>query len=98
MIVQVHQAIEIDYTNHKGVRSIRKIVPFGMEFTKNEWHTEEQWLIHAFDLDKHAERTFALNGIHSSKPHKVLRELTPEEYEAKVAAGKKITFAKGGAH
>lgn len=31
----------------------------------------------------------------SSKP---LRELTPEEYEAKVAAGPKITFAKGGEH
>lgn len=27
-----------------------------------------------------------------------LRELTPEEYEAKVAAGKKIKLAKGGAH
>lgn len=25
-----------------------------------------------------------------------VRELTPEEYEAKVAAGKKVTFAKGG--
>lgn len=27
-----------------------------------------------------------------------LRELTPEEYEAKVAAGKKIKLAPGGAH
>jgi hypothetical protein len=29
---------------------------------------------------------------------KPLRELTPEEYEAKVAAGKKIKLAEGGEH
>jgi predicted DNA-binding transcriptional regulator YafY len=62
--------VVIDYTNWKGVRSFRRIVPkpHGMEFRSSSFHIEKQWLIEAFDLDKREYRTFALKDIHSWTP------------------------------
>lgn len=57
--------VEIDYTNWKGERSIRKIVPRQLFEGKNEWHPELQWLVLALDLDKQADRNFAMKDIHS---------------------------------
>jgi hypothetical protein len=55
---------EMDYTNHKGVRSTRHLVPKVLCFGSNTWHPEPQWLLEAYDTDKHTVRTFALNGFH----------------------------------
>lgn len=61
-----HQ-IEIDYTNHRGDRRLRKIIPVGsLMFTSNQWHTTEQWLFNAIDGDSGEVKTFALSGINSS--------------------------------
>lgn len=56
--------IIIDYTNWRGERSLRRILPMGIEFQNNEWHPEMQWMIEAIDLDKNEFRCFALVGIH----------------------------------
>lgn len=61
--------VRIDYTNWRGVRRIRRVVPVKFEFGSNEWHPEPQWLMEARDLDIEEEgvnslRTFALKGIH----------------------------------
>lgn len=58
-------AVSIQYTNWKGVQSIRRIMPIKMFYESNEFHTEKQWLLLAYDLDKGAERTFAVKDIHS---------------------------------
>lgn len=56
--------IDIDYTNHRGERSLRRIRPQSIEWGSTEWHPEKQWLLHAYDLDKAVWRTFALRDVH----------------------------------
>lgn len=56
---------KIDYTNWKGERTTRLIIPFDIEFGSNEWHQEKQWLLKAFDIEKDDMRTFAMKNIHS---------------------------------
>ena len=53
----------INYTNYKGVRSERRIVPRIVWWGSTEYHPTEQWLLDAFDVDKGVERTFALEDI-----------------------------------
>lgn len=60
--------VEIDYTNWKNERSVRRIVPINVYFGSNQYHPEQQWLLEATDLDKNAPRTFAMKDIHSWKP------------------------------
>lgn len=60
--------VSIDYTNYRGERSNRTILPVRVYWGSNEWHTEEQWLLEAHDLEKQALRHFALKDIHSWLP------------------------------
>jgi predicted DNA-binding transcriptional regulator YafY len=57
--------VEIDYTNWRGQRSKRKIIPMSISFENNEWHPDTQWLLEATDVEKGEIRTFALANIHS---------------------------------
>lgn len=57
----------IDYTNHRGERAERQIIPIRIFFSYTDWHPEEQWLLAAWDVDKKADRLFALKNIHSWK-------------------------------
>jgi predicted DNA-binding transcriptional regulator YafY len=61
------QSVIIDYTNYRGERSLRRIIPKGIRFASSEFHPGEQWLLDAYDLDKQADRTFALKDIHGWK-------------------------------
>jgi predicted DNA-binding transcriptional regulator YafY len=67
-------SVFIDYTNYRGERSVRLVVPQGIIWASNEWHPEEQWLLRAYDLGKDAERYFAMSSIHSWR--------TPVEHRA----------------
>lgn len=55
--------IEIIYTNHRGITDKRTIIPGMMWFGSTEWHPEPQWLIKAWDVEKQAERDFALKDF-----------------------------------
>lgn len=55
--------IKILYTNYRGETSERNIIPKEIIFSATEWHPEEQWLLVADDLDKKAERSFAMKDI-----------------------------------
>lgn len=61
----MQQVVKIDYTNWRGERSERRIVPMRMEWGQNKWHKEPQWLLHALDVDKRESRIFAMADIHS---------------------------------
>ena len=37
--------------------------PRGIYWGSNEWHPEWQWLLKAYDIDKQADRDFAMTGI-----------------------------------
>lgn len=61
--------LEIDVTNHRGVRATRIIQPLrrSMWFGSTPHHPEPQWFMHAWDIDKEAERDFPWKNIHSIK-------------------------------
>ena len=60
-------AVQIDYTNHRGERAWRKILPHSISFDVSAWHNGYQWLLLAYDCDKNAEREFAMSSIHEWK-------------------------------
>lgn len=55
--------LTVRYTNYRGETSVRDIVPLGIRFGSNQWHTERQWLLRAFDMDKCEEREFAMRDM-----------------------------------
>ena len=57
--------VVINYTNWKGVTAFRRIIPKKIFFGSTEWHKEEQWLLEAYDVDKNADRSFAVKDIKS---------------------------------
>lgn len=54
-------AVQMTYKNWRGEVAIRKIIPISIRYGKTEWHPEMGWLLLAFDVDKQAEREFALS-------------------------------------
>ena len=56
--------VVIRYTNYRAETSIRRVVPIRIRFASSEWHPAEQWIMDAFDLDRQAERSFALADVH----------------------------------
>ena len=62
------EIVEIDYTNWRGERRKRLVIPLSWTFAANEWHKTPQWLMRAIDMDTTGEKTFAMSGIHSWKP------------------------------
>lgn len=59
------EVIKIVYTNYRGETAIRQIIPKRIWFGSTDWHPEPQWLLDAYDMDKEAERTFAVLDIKS---------------------------------
>jgi hypothetical protein len=55
--------LELPYKNWRGEVSTRKIQPIRLEFGSTSWHTEPQWLLIAWDIEKEAERSFALKDF-----------------------------------
>ena len=51
------------YKNWRGETAERHIIPLRVWFGGTEWHKESQWLLRAKDMDKDAERDFALKDI-----------------------------------
>ncbi len=59
----IKQQVTIVYTNWKGEKSKRHIIPKKIYFGSTSWHPEEQWLLLAFDIDKQEDRNFAIKDI-----------------------------------
>ena len=59
------EEVVIDYTNWRGIRSERKIVPKRITFGSTEHHPDPQWLLMAEDVEKGVDRSFAMSCIHS---------------------------------
>jgi hypothetical protein len=55
--------VSFTYTNWKGKTSERKAKMEYVYWGSNEWHTEKQWLVCGYDLDKKDLRTYALKDI-----------------------------------
>jgi len=61
-------SVTIDYTNHRGERAKRRVLPLSWRFGTTKWHPVEQWLMTAHDLDTDVEREFTVAEIHSWTP------------------------------
>jgi len=57
------QMIRILYKNYKGEVAYRTIIPKSIDFITTKWHPEEQWILTAFDIDRNADRGFAIADI-----------------------------------
>ena len=54
----------LTYTNHRGETGVRRIIPLAAPWWgQTDWHPEPQWLLRAFDVDRQAEREFALKNF-----------------------------------
>ncbi|MDE2095729.1 MAG: hypothetical protein KGL39_00600 [Patescibacteria group bacterium] len=63
------QQLRILYTNWKGETGWQLIQPpFHIHFASNDFHTEKQWLLDAFDVERQARRSFTLRGVHRWDP------------------------------
>jgi predicted DNA-binding transcriptional regulator YafY len=59
------KTVTINYTNYRGVTADRNIVPKGIFFGTTKFHTQKQWMLHAYDVAKQDYRDFALRDIHN---------------------------------
>ena len=57
------QVVSLVYTNYRGETAVRQVLPKRIWFGKTDWHPEEQWLLDAFDIEKQADRSFAIKDI-----------------------------------
>lgn len=55
--------LKFEYVNWEGKRAIRTVMPKKLWYGSTKWHPEEGWLLKAHDLDKDAERDFAVEDI-----------------------------------
>ena len=61
--MEENKKVKILYTNWKGETKYRNIIPKSIEFKSTEWHKQEQWIMNALDVDKNADRAFAIKDI-----------------------------------
>lgn len=57
------EPVTFGYVNYRGQSSVRNAIPRGLRWGSTEWHKEPGWLLRAWDIDKKAEREFALADI-----------------------------------
>lgn len=63
MSIEPNKQVRILYTNYRGEKGYRNIIPEKIWFGATEWHPEEQWLLDAHDAEKDALRNFAMKDI-----------------------------------
>lgn len=59
------KAIWIDYTNHRGERRWRAIIPQDLRYGVTPHHLKPMWILYAWDVEKKDHRDFSLLDIHS---------------------------------
>ena len=57
------QPVRLNYTNWRGETAERTILPLRIWYGATDWHPEPQWLLTAMDVEKGAERDFALKDF-----------------------------------
>jgi len=64
------EVVVIDYTNWRGERRHRRIIPQyrGLVFWQSDHHPGTQWLLSAVDCEDNKIKQFAMKGIHSWEP------------------------------
>ena len=63
MLQNTHSVLNVQYKNHRGEVTERRIVPQGITFRSTPYHKETQWILEAFDLAKKEARSFAMKDF-----------------------------------
>lgn len=82
--------VSLNYTNYRGETSLRTIIPKSIRCGTSEWHPEAQLLLTAFDVDKQAEREFAMKDFAGEKLMKLLLLVAGLVTPAQVAAHERL--------
>lgn len=69
-IISDQEIVSIVYTNYRGETAVRHVIPRKIWFGGTDWHHKKQWLLDAYDIDKKADRSFAMKDIGSWSPVK----------------------------
>lgn len=59
----IDKAVTVLYTNWRGETAERIIKPIEVYWGSTEWHSEEQWLLRVWDVERNAERCYAMKDI-----------------------------------
>ena len=51
------------YKNWEGKTAVRKVQPIKIWYGHTQWHPKDCWLLKAVDVEKDAERDFAVKDI-----------------------------------
>jgi hypothetical protein len=62
-IISEGNIIEFSNANWRGEKGYRKVRVVSLAWGSTEYHPEDQWLLVGFDLDKQAERIFAMKDM-----------------------------------
>lgn len=73
---KINIGVQCLYKNWKGVTAIRRLIPESIRFGRSPFHTEDQWLLLATDVDKGEKREFAMKDISDWIP--IILESHPE--------------------
>lgn len=66
VVINLGMETTFTYTNYKGEKRIRKIVPLRLYFgVALPYYDTPQWLLEGYDLVKQGRRVFALNNINT---------------------------------
>lgn len=60
--------VDIDYTNWRGERRTRPVLPLRLAFQSSHYHPHTQWVLIALDLEDFKEKEFTLKDIHEWFP------------------------------
>ena len=63
MSTEYTPTLQFEYKNWLCKVNKRKVIPYEVWYGITEFHKKEQWLLRAFDVNKNAERNFALKDI-----------------------------------
>ena len=56
-------SLTFKYKNWQGETAVRRVIPIKFWYGHTEFHKKDQWLLKALDVDKNAERDFAVKDI-----------------------------------
>lgn len=56
-------ALKFTYKNWEGETKDREVAPIKIWFGHTDYHKEDQWFLKAIDIEKNAERDFAVRDI-----------------------------------
>jgi predicted DNA-binding transcriptional regulator YafY len=63
LVSNLEKKITFVYKNYRGEIGVRTVIPQKIWFGSTEYHDVSQWLLTAFDVEKNADRDFALTDI-----------------------------------